>query len=271
MSSDPLAHRAVAIRAVLLVLTWIGLTGLLIGAGELVTHSATIAHFDRHITFSVVAHRTPPLDATMKAVTWLGSWVAVAVTGGIFLVLVAIRRLPSVVLVLAAVAWVGEFAAVNIVKNVVDRQRPPENLWLVNAHGGSFPSGHAANGTLVFTSLAVVLYLLARARATRVTGWLAACLGIVTVGSSRVELGVHWTTDVIASVIVVAGWLAAIGYLFFSRLPPISPDSSLSDDCLGRADRDKPLAEPRTGPTRPGSRGLIKATSFLLIGMPDVR
>ncbi len=229
MSSDPLARRATAVRALLLGLTWILLTGLLIASGELVAHSEAIAHFDAHITSSVVAHRTPALDTMMKIITWAGSWVAVAVTGGIFLVLVAIRRLPLTVLILAAVAWVGEVSSVNIAKGLVDRQRPPQIVWLVSAHGGSFPSGHAANATLVFTNLAFVSLLLIRLRTARVATSIGAVLAVAAVGFSRAELGVHWTTDVIASVLVVGAWLAATACLFAPYLPMPSYSSPVKE------------------------------------------
>ena len=209
---------------------------MLIGIGELVGHSAGIAHFDHHITSRIVAHRTPALDTTMKVITWLGSWVTVAVTGGIILTLVVIRRLPLVVLVLAAVAWVGEVAFVNIVKNVVDRQRPPQILRLVNAHAGSFPSGHAANATLVFTTLTFVSFLLIRHQAVRTATCLLAFLGVIAVAFSRVELGVHWATDVTASVIVVSGWLAAIAFLFHSRFTTSTSDVSAVEGSVDRSD-----------------------------------
>ena len=134
---------------------------MLLGAGELVTHWSVIEQFDRHITSWVVAHRSHALDATMKVITWCGSWVAVAVTGGLLLVLVAVHRLPLAVVILAAAGWVGEVTAVNLVKTLVDRRRPPQGLWLVSAHGGSFPSGHAANAMLVFATLALVWCILA--------------------------------------------------------------------------------------------------------------
>ncbi len=202
------------------------LTGVLVGAGELISHSAGVAHVDRHMTSWIVAHRSPALNTTMKVITWLGSWVAVAVTGGIILVLVVIRRLPPLILALAVVAWAGEVTFVNIVKHVVDRQRPPEVLWLVNAHGGSFPSGHAANATLVFTTLAFVSFLLIGHQGARTAGFLVAILGVTAVGFSRVELGVHWTTDVIASIVALSGWLAAVAALFASRVPTGSSVSS---------------------------------------------
>ncbi len=226
MASDPRAHRAVASRILILVVTWMGLTGVLLGAGELVTHCSVIEQFDRHITSWVVAHRSHALDATMKVLTWGGSWLAVAVTGGLLLVLVAGYRLPLAVVILAAAGWLGEVTAVNLVKSLVDRRRPPEGLWLVSAHGGSFPSGHAGNAMLVFATLGFVWCILIVSRAARITGVVVSVLGVLTVGFSRVELGVHWVTDVVAGLLVVAAWLVGIGLLFVHSVPfPPSPSS----------------------------------------------
>lgn len=231
MASDPPAHRAVASRIVILVVTWIGLTGLLLGAGELVTHWSVIEQFDRHITSWVVAHRSHAMDETMKLVTWCGSWLAVAVTGGLVLVLVAGHKLPFAVVFLAAAGWLGEVTSVNLVKSLVDRQRPPEVLWLASAHGGSFPSGHAANAVLVFATLGCVWYILTISRAARIAGVVVSVLGVLTVGFSRVELGVHWMTDVVASLFMVAAWLVGIGFLFASSAPfPPSPASRSRTD-----------------------------------------
>jgi len=235
VASDPPAYRAVASPILILVVTWIGLTGVLLGAGELVTHWSVIEQFDRHITSWVVAHRSHALDATMKVITWCGSWVAVAVTGGLLLILVAVHKLPLAVVILAVAGWLGEVTAVNLVKSLVDRQRPPELLWLVSAHGGSFPSGHAANAMLVFATLAVVWCFLTVSWAARITGVVVSVLGVLTVGFSRVELGVHWMTDVVAGVLVVAAWLAGIGLLLAYRVPlPPSP-SSLSGAATERS------------------------------------
>jgi membrane-associated phospholipid phosphatase len=52
----------------------------------------------------------------------------------------------------------------------------------------------------------------------RILGWLTAGLAIAATAFSRVELGVHWTTDVIASVLFMAGWLTAIAVLLGGRL-----------------------------------------------------
>jgi hypothetical protein len=70
-------------RMAVLTGIWAGLVGLLIAAGEVVVHSASMTHFDQHTTRVVVSSRTAALSSAMKVVTWLGSWVALLVTIGV--------------------------------------------------------------------------------------------------------------------------------------------------------------------------------------------
>jgi undecaprenyl-diphosphatase len=189
---------------------WVMLTGLLIALGIGVLHSSTVQAFDQHVTSTVVTHRTPALNATMKAVTWLGSWVALITTGLIVLVLAARKRLPWLVVAAAVIAWAGEASAVTIAKHVVQRSRPPRELWLLNAHGWSWPSGHTATAVLVFTVLALAVGHVVQSRFIRMTMWAVAVVAVAAVAFSRIELGVHWITDVIASTIFVLCWLVTL-------------------------------------------------------------
>jgi membrane-associated phospholipid phosphatase len=210
-------------RLAVLAVIWAGLVGLLIAAGEFVVHSAAVTHFDQHVTKTVVNSRTAALSSVMKSVTWLGSWVALLVAAVVIVVLVSTRRLPILALVVAVVAWAGEAGGVRIGKAVVGRHRPPQVIWLVTAHGWSFPSGHTAAACLAFTALALCVATPARPRAVRILCWLIAGLAVAATGFSRVELGVHWTTDVIASVLFVAGWLTAVLLVLGGRLRPPEP------------------------------------------------
>jgi undecaprenyl-diphosphatase len=202
----------------MLLAGWMILTGLLIAIGVGVMHWSTVAHFDRHVTSTVVAHRTPALNTAMKAVTWLGSWVALIAAGVIVLGLAARKRLPWLAVAAAVIAWAGEAGAVATAKHVVQRPRPPRELWLVTAHGWSWPSGHTATATLVFCVLAIAVGHVVRTRFIRVTMWAVAVIAVVTVAFSRLELGVHWTTDVLASAGLVLGWLGLVVALFAVEL-----------------------------------------------------
>ena len=217
-TARPTQRKAVLLRMVVLVGIWAGLVGLLVAAGEVITHSGAVTHFDDHVTRVVVSARTPGLNSAMKAMTWLGSWVALLVTAVVITVLVITRRLPVLAVIVAVFAWAGEAGGVAIGKHVVSRDRPPRAIWLVHARGWSFPSGHTAVACLAFAVLALCVAALARHRAVVVVGWLIAGLAIAATAFSRVELGVHWTTDVVASVIFVTCWLAAIAISLGGRL-----------------------------------------------------
>ena len=207
-------------RALALVLIWAVLTGLLIGAGVAVVHSSSVNAFDRHATSVVVAHRTAALNKVMKAMTWLGSWVALVATGILLVFLALRRRLPMVAVLLAVIAWAGENGGVTLAKHVVGRERPPLDLRLVSAHGWSWPSGHTAVAVLVFTTLALVVVGSIPTSGYRMLTWVLAAVAVASVAFSRIELGVHWTTDVIASIVFVSAWLVVLAALFASDIRP---------------------------------------------------
>jgi membrane-associated phospholipid phosphatase len=197
-------------RLAVLAGIWAGLIGLLIATGEIIVHSAAITGFDRHVTRDVVTSRTPALNSAMRVVTWLGSWVALGALACAILVLVLTKRLRVAVAVVVVLGWAGEALGVRIAKEVVTRARPPQVIWVVRAQGWSFPSGHSATAAFVFTVVALGIAAVSRHRVVRLLGWLLAGLAVAATAFSRVELGVHWTTDVIASIIFVSAWVAAI-------------------------------------------------------------
>jgi undecaprenyl-diphosphatase len=205
---------------VLVVVAWAVLAGCLMGAGAIVTHSGGVQRFDARVTTMVVAHRSEGLDVVMKAVTWLGSWVALVVVGTTLVALVLRRRLSPGWLLVALVLWGGTQGAVTLAKNVVQRPRPPEHLRLVSAHGWSWPSGHTAIAALVFAVLAAEVWLVTQRPVPRGVVTVAAIVAVVAVGFSRIELGVHWTTDVLASAVFTAAWLSVAAVLLLRGREP---------------------------------------------------
>ncbi len=141
----------------MLVCAWLGLVALLVLCGEGVKHSSLVNSADRRITSFVVTHRTASLTDIMKAVTWAGSWIALAVVAVVVGVLTWRRRLPWLALGAVLTSWVGELLGVILVKGLVERERPPEAVWMVVAHGWAFPSGHAANAVVVFATAAALV------------------------------------------------------------------------------------------------------------------
>jgi undecaprenyl-diphosphatase len=186
--------------------TWVILTGALVACGKGIEHLSGIQSADKTVTTFVVAHRTAALNAFMKVVTWTGSWIALFVVAVSIAALCWRRRLNVVVLVAVVVAWLGELLAVTLAKSVVKRPRPPEAVRLVVAHGWSFPSGHTANAVVVFAAATVVLTAFTRRRLVAVLIWVAATLAAALVAFSRIELGVHWMSDVLTSAVWTVVW-----------------------------------------------------------------
>jgi undecaprenyl-diphosphatase len=147
--------------------------------------------------------RTGPLTAVVAVATDVGSTaflVVVVLVAGPPLVRRDRSRLPFGVLAAAA----GTAGLVVVVgKAVVGRERPPAELRLVVEESASFPSGHSLGSMAVYVVLAWLIGQGLRsgvARAAVLATFLVIAIGV---GVSRVYLGVHWVTDVLAS------WLLA--------------------------------------------------------------
>jgi beta-lactamase class A len=123
------------------------------------------------------------------------------------------------------VAFTGSMAAVlnQILKGIFARARPDLAEALRQAHGYSFPSGHAMGSLVVLGSLAyVVARLRGRWRLRSITiAFLIA--SIVAVGLSRVYLGVHWISDIAAGYVAGMTWLivATVTFEAFWRIRSI--------------------------------------------------
>jgi membrane-associated phospholipid phosphatase len=123
--------------------------------------------------------------------------VIVAVLGGIFLY---VRRRGRAALWLTGA--VAGIALLNwTLKQLFARARPELVEHLVNVHSYSFPSGHSANGLVICFAFAM---LGGRRWAYAVAGGVA-----LSIGLSRIYLGVHWPSD------VVAGWTTGTAWMLF--------------------------------------------------------
>jgi undecaprenyl-diphosphatase len=135
----------------------------------------------------------------------LGSFpvvVAVAVLAAAVLWRRTHRLISSVVLLTAVVVTA---ALVYLCKIAVGRPRPgTDTLIGVPSSDYSFPSGHTTDGTIVYVLVALLLGVTLRPLARRLVV-VAAVILAAAVGLTRVYLGYHWTTD------VVAGWSLAAG------------------------------------------------------------
>jgi undecaprenyl-diphosphatase len=99
--------------------------------------------------------------------------------------------------------------AINqILKSRFDRPRPQVFEWGTHVLTSSFPSGHATSATIVYGTVA---YLAARLQKRHFTRWITltiAALVILLICFSRLYLGVHYPSDVVAGIVTGVAWTA---------------------------------------------------------------
>ena len=166
-----------------------------------------LTNFDNSIVNFVWGFRTPVLTTIMKVFTFLGSaYTVVPITLIGFYVLY--RKLKhyweaNLLVITLAGGWL-----LNVVlKYSFHRQRPSLSS-LVTATGYSFPSGHAMLGAVFYGFLAYIFYLNLRKPYRTISVALFAVL-VFFIGLSRIYLGVHYPSDVIAGYMAGTFWLAS--------------------------------------------------------------
>jgi undecaprenyl-diphosphatase len=168
--------------------------------------------FDRAVLLWI--HTTFPdrLDGTMRIVTALGDyWVvlpllAVAVT---FFYLQGWRLSAMLLLVSTA----GSAVLTTVLKSVFERARPEFVDSGYHASFYSFPSGHATVAVGFYGMLTLVLAY----RLRKTARWAVAVSGllvVILIGFSRLYLGVHYPTDIVAGYLAALHWLVCVGAVY---------------------------------------------------------
>lgn len=147
----------------------------------------------------------PWLQGAMRDITALGSSaVLVLITAATIFYLLLIRRPGTALFVFAAIA--GGQVLSSLLKHEVDRPRPELVSHLVTETSLSFPSGHAMLSAVTYLTLGSLAARFLPDRRTKIFVLGLAVLTTVLVGTSRVYLGVHWPSD------VLAGWCAGFAW-----------------------------------------------------------
>lgn len=177
-----------------------------------------VSGIDRPLLGWMTAHRHAELTVAAKAVSLAGSpatWTVLAVA--VVLWLAARRRWADAALV--SVTGAGAVALVRLGKPLLDRSRPPAADHLVLETNESLPSGHALGSVVVLGVLTALVLGRVVSRAARGALLVAAALAVGLVGLSRLYLGVHWGTDVLAGWLLGGAWLTACLTVRAARSP----------------------------------------------------
>lgn len=196
-----LAFLAIAFLGAAALVAFVALAKVVLEGATTPTDDAILQWFARH--------RTPILTAVALQVTQLGTgivlWMLMLVSAA-FLWLTNHRYS-------AGLLFVGILGAsiLNVaLKDVFLRPRPSSVHPLTIVGSASFPSGHAMVSFVAYAAVALLVSRLESGAALRAVTWLLTLLLIGAIGLSRVYLGVHYPSDVVAGYLAGLAWLAFV-------------------------------------------------------------
>jgi membrane-associated phospholipid phosphatase len=175
--------------------------------------SEPLVHLDDAVADTLHAHalESPGVVRVMLAVTRTGTFnwfvgLAVVVVAGMRWAGLARLGLIWLAVLIGGGLWVDGL------KNTFDRPRPPYNSVFTTERSYSFPSGHAAASTVAYGMLAYCLALRWRTRRRRLALLFGTGALVLLIGFSRLYLGVHYLSDVLAGYALALAWLSLCIY-----------------------------------------------------------
>lgn len=209
------------------VLIW----GAMVGIGLLITEQlALVRQWDTSVAEWLASQRTEYLTDIFFALSRIGdtsSIIAVAVVAVPLAAAVTRRWRPPLLLI---VALAGEALLFLAGSSVVGRHRPNvEHLTPGLPPTSSFPSGHVAATTALYGGIVLLVWAWSQ-------GWLRygvlvlASVMVLSVAVARLYIGVHYLSDVVASVLYTSAWLAACWWILKPGRPVPQDDTENAHD-----------------------------------------
>jgi undecaprenyl-diphosphatase len=182
----------------------------------MVQHNAGLARYDLSAARWGAHHATATSTRFLRDVSLLGGTYCMIAVAVIAAIAESRRTRTSSVVAFLAVVVIGQLLVMNLTKFVVARPRP-DIQRLTGFSGSSFPSGHATTAAATFAAIAL---LVGRGRSRGVKAGLAAAAAAIAaaVATSRILLGVHWFTDVLAGLAMGWAWFAVCSIAFGGRV-----------------------------------------------------
>lgn len=233
---DPTAATGLALTVALGVIFVAGI--VFAGLAYLIRSSGELAELDRSIGQWGVDHRTEWSTDGLELFTYLGDTRLLAVLAVAVAVFEYLRRPSRWIVPFVFIVLVGEVLLTNGIKELLDRARPEFNP-ITATLSASFPSGHSAAAAAFFAA-AALLFSRGRTPHQRAVIFGVAAGIAAGVAASRMMIGVHWFTDVIAGVLFGWAWFCACSIAFGGRLLEFGAPIERATEVAEREARRRP-------------------------------
>ena len=137
-----------------------------------------------------------------KAITQFGGAIFLITLSIILLLIIKNKKIGILIWINLAISTILN----QILKNIIQRPRPTE-FRIINENGYSFPSGHSMASAAFYGFLIYLIYKKVKNKYLKWTLISLLSILIILIGASRVYLGVHYTSDVIAGILISTSYL----------------------------------------------------------------
>ena len=167
------------------------------------------ARFDETLRNSIHELAFPALTSVMRLASFIGStWFLIAF-GAIIVVWLYLRKYRRGA-ILFAITTVGAGVLLSLLKLAFRRARPEPFFETILPSSYSFPSGHSLGSFCFYGALAAILAARTEKIWLKIVVWISAVFLILLIGISRIYLGVHYPSDVLAGFVVAFIWVVTI-------------------------------------------------------------
>ena len=169
-------------------------------------------HFDEVTRAAIHQLASPTLTIIMRGFSLIGGTIALTIGTIIVVVQFAMKKWGREAR-LFAITMIGAGLLNITLKLAFKRARPEPSFNLSLPETYSFPSGHSLTSAVFFGALAAILTARIRSQRARTAIWIVSTLMFLTIGFSRIYLGVHHTTDVIAGFAAALIWILVVRFV----------------------------------------------------------
>jgi len=197
---------------------WVALATFLIGGFIIVSteireaqagQSETIVAIDQVVLKTLVGLRNPGLNGVSVDVTALGSGTVLSLLTTCLVLFTYFQRRYFLALHIFS-AGAGAGLLTHFLKHHFGRSRPDALFQLVEVQGFSYPSGHSMASAAVYFTLAIVFCSQFKSKLPRLIIGALFVLIIFSIGASRMYLGVHYFSDVLAGILIGISWASLL-------------------------------------------------------------